>query len=968
MTEKKKFFILDGSSLLYRAYYALPLLEAEAGVYTNAVVGFSNMLVRLITDWRPDYLAIAFDKGKHTFRTDMFADYKGTRKPMPDELRSQVPMLHEMAEAWGVPLVELEGYEADDIIGTLAGKAVAQGMAAYVVTGDRDALQLIKPDLTVLFTKKGISELVLYDEAAFQAEYEGLAPVQLIDLKGLMGDASDNIPGVPKVGPKTAVRLIAAYGSVEQVLLHIEELSGRALKERLRENQQQAVLSKQLAAIRLDVPVEFSEKDFALWINGAALHSFYTKYSIRSMLRHVRKLSELYSSHDNVHDKKGGRGENVFLSEGSINGREDIVNDGIDVAEGAGVPGTALLLNRQEGAALARKAAKVGQVYIMPVFEGRIPRKRLIAAAAALPVEKSGASGGKADAAVELYYLPCEQADVAADGGMESLFAGMGGEDGHAAAVRAVSPAWAAFLPVLADKKIIKYLHGLKGFYQAGIELSGRLVDLELVAYLLNPSAARYEVEALAERYGTDIPDASDMPDVTGVSDVSDMPDMSGRESVVRAYGRAVWQCFVLTDIAKAMLGRLEALGMTKLYYELELPLVRVLADMERAGIRVNRQKLRQQTIETGQKIQSLEQEIYRLAGRKFNIASPKQMGEVLFEVLQLPVIKKTKTGYSTNAEVLNELYSLHPIIGKILDYRLWTKLKSTYLDGIAPLIDGADGRVHTTFNQTVTATGRLSSSEPNLQNIPVRREEGRHIREMFEPGDGYDLLLSADYSQIELRVLADMSQDENFLQAFRHQEDVHARTAAEVFGVPMAEVDADLRRKAKAVNFGIVYGISDYGLSQDLHISREEAREYIEKYFARCRGVKAFIDRAVSEAREKGYVLTMYGRRRELPAVRSSNYTQRSLAERMAMNTPIQGTAADIIKLAMIRAYKALEEAGLKSRILLQVHDELVLEVKKEELAQVEAILRDAMEQAASLSVPLTIDINTGRNWADAK
>lgn len=1014
--DKKKFFILDGSSLLYRAYYALPLLEAEAGVYTNAVVGFSNMLVRLLTDWQPDYLAIAFDKGKHTFRTDMFADYKGTRKPMPDELRSQVPMLHEMAEAWGVPLIELAGYEADDIIGTLANKAVAQGMAAYVVTGDRDALQLIRPDLTVLFTKKGISEMTVYDAAAFQAEYEGLDPIQLIDLKGLMGDTSDNIPGVPKVGPKTAVKLIAAYGSVEQVLLHIEEISGRALKERLRDNQQQAVLSKQLAAIRLDVPVEFAGADFALQINSAVLNSFYTKYNIRSMLRHVKKLAELYNTHGNIHDNASDNIRDSIDGTNGIDGIDDIDGGKRGSREGASstsdtsmgqsgqaeLPRAAVLFSRQEGAALAKKAAKAGQVYIMPAFEGRAPHKRLLAVTAALPVKKSGASFSEFGNFVELYYLPCEQAQGAVEkGGMESLFAGLEQENGTDVAVRAANPAWTAFLPVLADGKIIKYLHGLKGFYQSGIELSGRLVDLELVGYLLNPSAAKYGVEALAERYGTDIPDMPDISDIsdipaaangTGGTDVINRIDgIDGRDKTDRADKNdrtdkndindkndtadvtavpdiRIWQCFVLTDVAGIMTDKLAALGMTKLYEELELPLVRVLADMEQAGIRVNRQKLQQQTVETGKKIQALEQEIYNLAGRKFNIASPKQLGEVLFEGLQLPVIKKTKTGYSTNVEVLNELYSLHPIIEKILDYRLWTKLKSTYLDGIAPLINEADGRVHTTFNQTVTATGRLSSSEPNLQNIPVRRQEGRHIRELFEPGEGYDMLLSADYSQIELRVLADMSQDENFLRAFRHQEDVHARTAAEVFGVPMAEVGADLRRKAKAVNFGIVYGISDYGLAQDLHIPREEAKEYIERYFARCQGIKAFIDRTVAEAKEKGYVLTMYGRRRDLPAIRSSNYNQRSLAERMAMNTPIQGTAADIIKLAMLRAHKALGEAGLKSRILLQVHDELVLEVKQEELAQVEAILREAMEQAASLSVPLTIDINTGRNWAAAK
>ena len=919
--EKKKFFILDGSSLLYRAYYALPLLEAGTGIYTNAIVGFSNMLVKLLTDWRPDYLVIAFDKGKHTFRKDMFAEYKGTRKPMPDELRSQVPMLHEMAEAWGVPLVEMEGYEADDIIGTLANKAVEQGMSAYVVTGDRDALQLVRPDLTVLFTKKGISELAVYDEAAFQAEYGGLDPVQLIDLKGLMGDASDNIPGVPKVGPKTAVKLIAAYGSVEQVLLHIEEVSGKALKERLRDNQQQALLSKKLATIRLDVPVEFSDEAFAMCMDVAAVTSFYEKYSIRSMLRHIKRISGMY-------------GENGAGCDGNAaESCQDSIVLKIERAEATE------LVAEAEGRRLAEKAAVSGQVYLIPVLAGRVPHRRLQAMAVAL--------SGSDDGSAELHYLRCHLADDAAsDGGMDSLFAGMA-EAGEETFGMVENPAWASFKAVLTDDKITKYLHGLKGLYHVGLELEGRVVDLELVGYLLEPSVGRYAVEALAERYSVNVP-------VRGA-------DWSPEKL-------AICQSLVLTDVAGTMTGRLAELGMAKLYEEIELPLVQVLADMEQAGIRVNRQLLARQTAEVDERIQALVQEIYQLAGREFNVSSPKQLGEVLFEDLQLPVVKMTKTGYSTNVEVLNELYDKHPVIPKILEYRMWTKLKSTYLDGIAPLIDSSSSRVHTSFNQTVTATGRLSSSEPNLQNIPVRREEGRHIREMFEPGDGYDILLSADYSQIELRVLADMSQDENFLRAFRHQEDIHARTAAEVFGVSMDEVTADLRRKAKAVNFGIVYGISDYGLAQDLHIPRAEAGEYIEKYFSKCQGVKSFIDRTVAEARDNGYVLTSYGRRRDLPAIRSSNYNLRSLAERMAMNTPIQGTAADIIKLAMIRAYRALRSAGLKSRILLQVHDELVLEVKEQELAQVKALLQEAMEQAAELSVPLTIDINTGRNWADAK
>ena len=894
--DKKKFFILDGSSLLYRAFYALPLLETESGVYTNAIVGFSNMLFKLLTDWQPAALVIAFDKGKHTFRTDMFADYKGTRKPMPEELRSQVPLLHEMAEAWNIPLVEMAGYEADDIIGTLANKAVEAGMSAYVVTGDRDALQLVKPDLTVLFTKKGISDIVLYDEAKFQEEYQGLSPVQLIDLKGLMGDNSDNIPGVPKVGPKTAMKLIAAYGSVEQVLLHIEEISGKALQERLRDNQQQAVLSKKLATIKLDVPVEYQEAEFALDAKAGALTAFYQKYQMRSLARQVGKLADIIG---------GETGEEQEAEAQPL----------------LSVPQLREATALEAGREMYQQAVKAGKAFVIGDFQGIVPHKKLVAAAVVI--------------GSQLYYCPMSKEDIH---GMDTLFGDLEPE---------VNPSWEYVLKLLADKDIAKYICDTKGFYHSGIQLAGNIWDASLMGYLLNPASNKYTMPELMHSYDA------------GVQE----PEEAWTDSM-----KLGWQCYGLAQIGERLQKKLMLFDLLPLYQEIEFPLVQVLAAMEQAGIYLNRESLARQTREAGSIIADLEQEIYDLAGRQFNIASPKQLGVILFEELALPVIKKTKTGYSTNVEVLNELYNLHPIIEKILAYRQWTKLKSTYMDGIAPLIDREDGRVHTSFNQTATATGRLSSSDPNLQNIPVRRQEGRHIREMFEPGQGYDLLVSADYSQIELRVLADMSQDENFLRAFRHNEDVHARTAAEVFGVAVEDVDSELRRKAKAVNFGIIYGMSDFGLAQDLHISRKEAKEYINKYFAKCQGVKAFIDKVVTEAHDNGYVVTKFGRRRDLPEIRSTNFQRRSLAERMAMNTPIQGTAADIIKLAMIRTYKALQETGLKSRMLLQVHDELVLEVPQEELPQVKDLLKQSMEQAAELQVPLTIDINAGKNWAEAK
>ncbi len=895
---KEKFFILDGSSLLYRAFYALPLLESDTGVYTNAIVGFSNMLVKLLTDWQPAALAIAFDKGKHTFRTDMYADYKGTRKPMPQELRSQVPMLHELAEAWGIPFLELEGYEADDIIGTLANKAVDKGMEAYVVTGDRDALQLVKPNLKVLFTKKGISELIVYDEEQFRQDYDGLDPIQLIDMKGLMGDTSDNIPGVPKVGPKTAIKLLAAYGSVEQVLLHIEEISGKALKERLRDNQQQAVLSKKLATIKLDVPVEYDGDKFALSLHSNVIKDFYQKYNMRSIQRQVDKVINLLA------------GEEPAAAEPEPQPRLEI-------------PAVNLVKDIKAAQELVKKAKKAKKISLVGNFAGKVPHKKLLAVA----MEIAG----------ELYYAKMA---VESQEAMGSLFA----EEEPA---EEASPMRQVLEEILLDAKVEKYIYGLKNFYHCGFAIKGNIYDVELLGYLANSSINKYALTDLAYRY------------------VESMPELTEEMTDEQQLG---WQAFAVARLGEILPEKIEKLGMTKLYQDMELPLVEVLAAMEQTGMVLNPEKLARQTAQAEEIIQGLEKEIYTMAGREFNISSPKQLGVVLFEELGLPIIKKTKTGYATNVEVLNELYNLHPIIEKILAYRQWTKLKGTYLDGMAPLIDRETGRIHTSFNQTVTATGRLSSSEPNLQNIPVRSQEGRHIREMFEPGAGYDMILSADYSQIELRVLADMSQDGSFVKAFCSNEDIHARTAAEVFGVALSQVTPELRRKAKAVNFGIVYGMSDFGLAQDLHISRKEAREYIDKYFEKCSGVKAFIDQVVADAHSHGYVLTKYGRRRDLPGIRSSNYNQRSLAERMAMNTPIQGTAADIIKLAMIRTYKALQVAGLKSRILLQVHDELVLEVAETELQQVEAILHESMEQAAQLLVPLTIDINTGKNWAEAK
>lgn len=871
--KQKRFLVLDGSSLIFRAFYALPGLSDSHGQPTGAIFGFSNMLTKLMAEQQPDLMVLAFDKSRHTFRTERYADYKGTRDKTPEELLSQFPLLREFAANMGIPFLEKDNYEADDIIGTLATQAAAKGYDVRVITGDRDALQLVRPNLRVLLTKKGISEIKDYDTAAFEEEY-GFEPLKLIDLKGLMGDTSDNIPGVPGVGPKTASKLLLAYGSVENVLAHVGEVSGKKLKENLQTYADQARLSKELATIELHVPdLAFAEEDYRIQPDMEKMQAFCDDHELRAVWRNFERL---YGPAELALDLDGG--ENGAAA-------QDLSYDLWDEAA-------------------VKTAARAPYLAVSGIFSGLAPFASLegLAVVAGPDAEKAGF--------------------VARD-----------------------SAAFPALLQLLeSDQQAVVF--GLKCYDQAGLRGQKAFFDVELAAYLLEPERSKYALSELSQKYLQE----------------------AAPESFDDEKAQAVWEAKAISRLYPLLGAKLEEEKLTHLMDTIELPLVEVLAAMEQNGVYVNRAHLAEKTEEVAGRLQTIEAAIYEMAGHDFNLNSPKQLGVVLFEELGLPVRKKTKTGYSTNAEVLESLRLEHPIVEQILAYRLWSKLKSTYLDGIAGLIRTDTGRVHTSFNQTVTATGRLSSSDPNLQNIPVRTEEGRMIRALFEPGEGYDCLLSADYSQIELRLLAHMSGDENFIDAFKRGQDIHARTAAEVFGIPLDEVTPELRRHAKAVNFGIVYGISDFGLARNLHISRKEAGDYISRYFERYPGVRAFMDKVVAEAHETGYVTTMFGRRRELPAIKSRNFNQRMLAERMAMNTPIQGTAADVIKLAMIAAYRKLREAGVKSRILLQVHDELVLEVKESELETVQAILHEAMEHVVSLSVPLSIDVHWGRNWAEAK
>ncbi len=875
---KERLMVLDGSSLLFRAFYALPLLTSPQGEYTNAVHGFSNMLVKMIQDYQPDRMVVAFDKSRHTFRTEMYAEYKGTRDKTPEEFSSQVPILCEFLDAWGIPFLELDNYEADDIIGTIAANAAQNGnFDVLVVTGDRDALQLIRRDVRVLYTKKGISDIVIFDDQSFRDLY-GVPPVRLIDIKGLMGDSSDNIPGVPGIGEKTAKKLLIEFGSLEGVYEHLNEISGKKLKERLAEHRMQAELSKRLATIDCNAPLSIEYDAYVITPNREKFYSFCERYGLNGAKRGFEKLYPTLSVSEPLAELR----QAVQLPS------YDVINSW-DEAEAF-------------CAEVRRQSAPA--VSFVGLYEGNVPHVRMVGAGIA--------------ALTKLAFIP---------------------ED---------SEGWHSIWNLINDTSVSRSTYDVKSFYHAGGIPDNQIFDVALAGYLLDASQGQATLSKLREMW---FPDDSNTLD--GGLTTSD---------------RAAYNALTVEKLAGCLHQQLETTGLFSLYCNMELPLVKVLVSMERSGIFLDCACLAEQKEMAERKIAALEEEIYSIVGHSFNINSTKQLSAVLFEELSLPALKKTKSGFSTNAEVLESLRFEHPIIEKILAYRLWIKLKSTYLDSMEALINEETQRVHTSFNQMVTATGRLSSSNPNLQNIPVRTEEGRAIRQLFRPGAGYDYFLSADYSQIELRILAHLSNDSNFIRAFSNNEDIHARTASEIFGVPMDDVTPELRRHAKTVNFGIVYGISDYGLSRGLGISRKEAAQYIENYFAKCSGVKAYMDHMVQSARQTGYVTTMFGRRRKLLNIQSRNHVQRALAERMAMNTPIQGSAADIIKYAMIAVYDALQSGGFRSRILLQVHDELILEVLKEEEEAVSMLLKDAMENVVRLSVPLTVDIHRGTNWAEAK
>lgn len=882
----KKLVLIDGHSILNRAFYGVPELTNSEGLHTNAVYGFLNIMFKILDEEKPDYLTVAFDLSAPTFRHKMYGEYKGTRKPMPHELVEQVPLIKEALTDMNVCVVTKEGYEADDILGTLAKRAEAEGMIVSVVSGDRDLLQLATDNIKIRIpkTKKGTTEIEDYNTAQVVETY-GVTPVEFIDMKALMGDASDNIPGVPGIGEKTAGAIISKYHSIENAYEHVEELTPNKAKNNLKEYYEQAQLSKTLATININTPLEYS-------FENAGLSDMFTKDAYQ-LFKRLEFKSILSRFEKNVESYNDDELEKSFKIIEDLSDAEKVFT-AFGMADSVGIFMVPDKNNGLFAVALSRTGdSGDGRTVYIPV--GGFMTAEYLSDRTAKLVHVLHENGKKA-----CFINLKEQLD---------------------------------FLPVAEND---------------GAE------DTALMAYLLNPLKDTYQYDDIAR-------------DFLGLL-VKSRADIMGKalyEESDKTYICACYNAYTAASAYKVLEQRLEDEDMAGLYENIEKPLVYALKEMESNGILVDKEGLIAYGDMLKEKIAVVEKEVYELAGTQFNINSPKQLGEVLFGQMGLPGGKKTKTGYSTSADVLEKLAPEHPVVGKVLEYRQLTKLNSTYADGLLQYI-GEDGRIHGKFNQTITATGRISSTEPNLQNIPIRMELGSRIRQVFIPKPGF-VFLDSDYSQIELRILAHMSDDENLIAAYNSDEDIHRITASQVFNTPLNEVTKTQRSNAKAVNFGIVYGISSFGLSQDLSISKKEAAKYIEKYFETYPKVHEFLNGLVSSAKEKGYSVTMFKRRRPIPELSSSNFMQRSFGERVAMNAPIQGTAADIIKLAMIGVYHKLKELGLKSKLILQVHDELLIETAKDEVDIVKSILDEQMKNAARLSVALVVDTNEGSNWLEA-
>lgn len=903
---RQKLVLIDGHSILNRAFYGVPDLTNGQGLHTNAVYGFLNIMFKILEEEQPDYLTVAFDVHAPTFRHEIYQDYKGTRKPMPQELREQVPVMKQMLQAMGICIMEQAGLEADDILGTIAKRAEREGMEVALVSGDRDLLQVASDHIKIRIpkTKGGKTEVEDYFAKDVVAKYQ-VDPIQFIDLKALMGDTADNIPGVPKVGEKTATELMVQFGSLENIYTHVEEITKKAIRESLIANKDLADLSKVLATINVNSEISYRFED-------ATVGNFYTEeaYILCKQLEFKNLLTRF---------EKGVA---------AVNSQTQYFDEVTDFAEVEAL--------FEECRRLGKENAGLYEIGLA-VLSDQADSAGYAGAAIAVNKEK-------------VRFVPC-QGLVTAEY-LSDKIAGLNEEE-------------LCKLSIFDIKKHYGRIERRQGTSDSHKDVMGlyrgeRYFDILLAAYLLNPLKNDYAVEDIANEYlGLVIPDRNQ---VCGKASYADTYAAVPREFIEYACFNA-YVCLVAAPILR---DKLREQGMYDLMYGIEMPLTKVLYEMEQYGVLVKPDELKAYGEALVGRITELEQSVYRQAGCEFNINSPKQLGEVLFDKMGIKGGKKTKTGYSTAADVLDKLAPEYPIVSDILEYRGLAKLKSTYADGLAAFIDDS-GRIHSTFNQTITATGRISSTEPNLQNIPMRMELGRRIRKVFIPMDGY-LFMDADYSQIELRVLAHMSGDQQLIEAYKMDEDIHRITASKVFHTPFEEVTDLQRRNAKAVNFGIVYGISSFGLSQDLSISKKEAAEYIEQYFETYPDVKKFLDTTVEDAKKNGYVTTMYGRRRPIPELSSGNFMQRSFGERVAMNSPIQGTAADIMKIAMIRVWERLHKEKLNSRLILQVHDELLIETLAGEEEQVRRILTEEMQHAADLAVKLEIDLHTGNDWYEAK
>lgn len=923
----EKLVLIDGHSILNRAYYGVPTLTNAAGLHTNAIYGFLNIMFKILDEEKPQYLAVAFDVSAPTFRHEIYKEYKGTRKPMDPELREQVPVMKEVLKAMQIPVMEKAGLEADDILGTMAKRAEKAGLEVALVSGDRDLLQIATDHIMIRIpkTKGGKTEIENYYAKDVEAKYQ-VNPIQFIDLKALMGDTSDNIPGVPKVGEKTATELMVTFGSLDNIYAHVEEVTKKAVKESLIANKELADLSKVLATINIDADIDYA-------LESAKLENLYTQdaYTLFKQLEFKNMLSRF---------EKSEQIDNAKLEEGFVE-----------------------ITNQDEMKALFAKVKDGGQIAIIPMFEKGAGEAKQAAAQMSLFDEiEENVEAGTAMIAFsisdeETYYIQSKNVDYAL---LKNAV-----EDLYRSKAQIITADSKKLYGYLADEIEVKVDEMRSSNAQnAANEIVASIEDVILAAYLLNPLKNDYDLDAIAsEHLGLLI---SSYAQIFGKEKWTDILTSSDEAKIHQLGKYLCMEAFVARKSYEVLQEKLVDTEMLTLYKDIEMPLSFVLYEMEQEGMAVNASALAAYGKELAEELAVLEKKIYEGAGREFNINSPKQLGEILFDEMKLPGGKKTKTGYSTSAEVLEKLAPECPMVNDILDYRTYSKLKSTYADGLSNYI-GEDGRIHSSFNQTITATGRISSTEPNLQNIPMRIELGRKIRKVFIPKKGYKYA-DADYSQIELRILASMSGDQQLIEAYQSGDDIHRITASKVFHVPF-EVVTDLqRRNAKAVNFGIVYGISSFGLSQDLSISKGEAKEYIEEYFATYPGIKEYLERCKSDAKEKGYSVTMFGRRRPIPELSSSNFMQRGFGERVAMNAPIQGTAADIMKLAMVNVFNRLVKENLKARLVLQVHDELIIEMPEEEEKLVLSILTEEMEGVTKLPVALDVEAHSGNNWYEAK